>query len=331
MDQIDFQHFWFLRCLLSENDATVRYDRFPRRHLSRMFPPTVCEESRMKMSVSMRVGLPVIALACILAGSPVLAQEDLAKQSQNPVSDLVSVPFENNFFFDLGPLESDAFILNIKPVYPTKIGDNFNLINRVVLPVVYLEGQSVTLPGDVDLGTASGLTLSRDSEFGLGDTTYQGFFSPAVPGKLIWGIGPAFVLPTHTDDNLGTEKWSGGISLLGLSMPGRWVIGVLAQNVWSFAGDDDAADVNSFLLQPIINYNLAGGWYLTSTPVITANWESDSDNRWTVPAGGGVGRLMQFGERPVDLKLAAYYNAEKPRFGPDWSLQFTVKLLFPKK
>jgi len=113
-------------------------------------------------------------------------------------------------------------------------------------------------------------------------------------------------------------------------MPGKWVVGVLAQNVWSFAGDSDAADVNKFLFQYFINYNLDNGWYLSSTPTITANWEASSGNKWTVPFGGGVGRLVKFGKLPVDIKLAAYWNAEKPTFGPDWNLQFTVKFLFPK-
>lgn len=113
-------------------------------------------------------------------------------------------------------------------------------------------------------------------------------------------------------------------------MPGKWVLGVLAQNVWSFAGDEDAADVNIFLFQYFVNYNFDRGWYLSSTPVITANWEADSENRWTIPFGGGIGRMVKFGMLPVDFKLAAYYNIEKPKFGPDWNLQFTVKLLFPK-
>lgn len=106
--------------------------------------------------------------------------------------------------------------------------------------------------------------------------------------------------------------------------------GVLIQNVWSVAGDSNASDINSFLFQYFINYNLSNDWYLSTTPVITANWEADSDNRWTVPFGGGVGKLVKHGKQPVDYKLTAYYNAERPQFASDWNLQLQIKMLFPK-
>ncbi len=102
-------------------------------------------------------------------------------------------------------------------------------------------------------------------------------------------------------------------------------------NIWDFAGSSGEPDINKFTFQYFVNYNLPDGWYLTSAPVITADWEADSSDRWTVPVGGGVGRLMRFGKQPVDLRLAGYWNAEAPEFGPDWNLQFTVKFLFPKK
>ena len=253
---------------------------------------------------------------------------DLAKQSQNPVGSLISVPLENNVYFNIGPNDAFWYVLNLKPVYPVNLG-KLNLINRFIWPVIYQEGQDVVIPEDIDLGPV-GASLSVDAEFGLGDLTWQGFFSPAQPGKVIWGAGPVIVLPTATEDRLGSEKWSAGVTGLVLTMPGSWLVGGLVQNIWSFAGNDDRADVNKFLFQYFVNYNMADGWYLTSSPVITADWEADSDDRWTVPFGGGVGRLVRYGERPVDYKLAAYWNAEAPKQGPDWNLQFTVKFLFPK-
>ncbi|MGI9430981.1 MAG: hypothetical protein ACR2PQ_02135 [Myxococcota bacterium] len=138
------------------------------------------------------------------------------------------------------------------------------------------------------------------------------------------------MFPTNTDDTLGSDVWSAGISAVALAMPGKWVVGVLAQNTWSFAKHGDAPDQNSFLFQPIVNYNLVDGWYLSSVPVITANWEADGGDTWTVPVGGGVGRLMRIGNQPVDIKLSGYYNAVRPDFGPRWSVQLTIKLLFPK-
>jgi len=282
----------------------------------------------------MRTAIRVITCFFLLitSGQTVFAEEELAKQSQNPLGTIISAPFENNFNFGIGPSDATAYVLNMKPVYPVNLGD-WNLINRFILPVIYSEGQDVPFsPGTgIDSGYAGIIELAQGSAFGLGDMTYQAFFGPAKPSKWIWGVGPALVLPTATEDRYASDKWSAGASAVALTMPGKWVVGVLAQNVWSFAGDSDATDVNKFLFQYFINYNLDNGWYLSTTPVITANWEASSGNKWTVPFGGGVGHLVKFGKLPVDFKLAAYWNAEKPTFGPDWNLQFTVKFLFPKK
>ena len=277
------------------------------------------------------VGLLMLAAAS--GPPPALAEgeQDLAKQSQNPVGDVVSLPFENNVLFGIGPSDSSAYVLNVKPVYPVRLG-KLNLINRFILPVIYAEGQDVTLTDDQTqlLGFGGEMRLANGSASGLGDTTYQAFFSPAEPGKLIWGVGPAFVLPTATESRFASDKWSAGISAVALAMPGRWVVGMLVQNVWSVAGDGDANDVNQFLVQPFANYNLDGGWYLNTSPVITANWEADGADQWTVPLGMGIGRLVRHGNRPVDYRLAAYSNVEGPSFSSDWSLQFTIKFLFPK-
>ena len=161
--------------------------------------------------------------------------------------------------------------------------------------------------------------------------TYSAFFSPAEPGPVIWGIGPALVMPTNTDPTFGGDTWSTGPTAVVLAMPGSWVVGFLGQHVWSFAEHGSEPDVNSTLLQPIINYNLGDGWYLSSVPVITANWELENDEEWMVPVGGGIGRLIRLGGKlPVDLKAAAYYNAEKPKYASEWNLQLTVKVLLPK-
>ena len=271
----------------------------------------------------------ICLLAVTLAAIPVWADQDMAKQSQNPLATVISLPFENNFYFNLGPSDATAYVLNLKPVYPVNIGE-VNLINRFILPAIYSEGQDADDLRRADIGEAGQMSLLTGSEFGLGDLTYQAFFSPAKSSKWIWGAGPALVLPTATEDRYASDKWSAGPTAVALTMPGKWVLGVLAQNVWSFAGDSDAADVNKFLFQYFINYNLDKGWYISTTPVITANWEADSDDRWTIPFGGGVGRMVRFGKQPVDINMKAYWNAVKPDFGPDWSLQFTVKFLFPK-
>jgi len=126
-----------------------------------------------------------------------------------------------------------------------------------------------------------------------------------------------FLFPTATDDALGADKWGAGASVVLLAMPGKWVIGSLISNVWSFAGSGDQ-DVNLFTWQYFINYNMPNGWYLTSAPIITANWEADSDNTWTVPFGGGIGKIIKIGSQPINAQMSGYYNAVTPDFGPDW-------------
>ena len=239
---------------------------------------------------------------------------DLAKKTQNPVSDLISVPFQSNFNFGVGPDDDMQYVLNIQPVIPVKISEDWNLINRTIVPLIY---QPTLAPGVGD-------------EFGLGDIQYQGYFSPRNPGKWIWGAGPILTFPTASDDSLGSEEWSAGPGLVALTMPGHWVVGGLINNVWSYGGWGDQ-DVNQMLIQPIINYNLPKGWYLTSVPIITANWEASSDDRWTVPVGGGGGKVFTIGKQPINTQLQAFFNVESPdAAGADWQLRFQFQLLFPK-
>jgi hypothetical protein len=248
--------------------------------------------------------------------------EDLAAAAQNPVANMISLPFQNNTLFGMGPDNDTANVLNIQPVIPVNFGD-WNLINRTIAPLIYLpdiaQGTESLAGGDSGSGT-----------FGLGDINHSVYVSPARPGKVIWGIGPSITVPTATDRDLGTGKWSAGPAAVALTTPNPWVIGVLARQLWSFAGDGDRKDVSQLLVQPFINYNLANGWYLVSAPIITANWEADSDNRWLVPLGGGAGKLFKVGKQPINTNLQGYYNVERPSFGPDWSLRFQVQFLFPK-
>ena len=256
-------------------------------------------------------------LLAIFFAVPVFAQDEsgLAKKTQNPVSDLISVPFQNNFNFNVGPDNDMQYLLNIQPVYPMNLNEKWNLINRLIIPII---NQPELVPGMGD-------------EFGLGDIQYQGYLSPAKPGKVVWGVGPVLSFPTASDEVLGTEQWSAGPGAVVLTIRGPWVIGALINNIWSFAGDDDRADVNQGLLQYFINYNFPGGLYLTTAPIITANWEADSDNMWTVPFGGGIGKILRIGKLPINTQVAAYYNVEHPDNGPEWQARFQFQFLFPKK
>lgn len=265
------------------------------------------------MARLLAVSTAVLALVAVSAAQPA-SEEDLAKETQNPVSDLISVPFESNFNFGVGPNDDLQYILYVQPVVPFRLSKDWNLITRTIIPLI---DQPELGPGVGDV-------------FGLGDIQLSQFLSPAKSGALIWGIGPIFQFPTATDDALGSDKWSAGPTAAALTIRGPWVAGALVNHLWSFAGDDDRADVNQTLIQPIVNYNLPGGWFLTSVPYITANWETDGDDRWTVPIGIGVGKVHRFGTQPVSLQLTPYYNVVRPDDAAEWTLQFRINLLFPK-
>ena len=137
--------------------------------------------------------------------------------------------------------------------------------------------------------------------------------------------------PSATDDLLGQGKWCIGPTAVVVRDQKPWLLGVLASQLWSFAGDDDREDVSQMLIQPFVNYNMPHGWYLMTAPSFTANWEADSDNAWAIPLGAGIGKIMKIGDQPININLQAYYNVEHPDEGPEWQLVFSISLLFPTK
>jgi len=247
------------------------------------------------------------------AGSPEHS-EDLQKQSQNPIADLVSVPFQSNTNFNTGPFNRTQEVFNIQPVVPMHLSDDWNVISRTIIPLL-------SQPSPFFDGNANG----------IGDITQSLFFSPVHSGKLIWGVGPVFTVPSANDPILGTGKFLFGPTAVFLTTPGHWVIGVLLNNQWSIGGNPLRPPVNAFLAQPFVNYNMAHGWYLTSAPIITSNWLAASGEQWTVPVGAGFGRVFRVGDQPVNASIAAYYNAIRPTGAPTWQLRASVALLFPVK
>lgn len=258
---------------------------------------------------------PVLLIAGSVPAFAQQSQEDLAKASQNPLANLVSIPFQNNTNFNVGPRDGSQNVLNIQPVVPFELNAEWNLITRTIIPII----------------TQPGFVPGENSTTGLGDIQFTGFLSPSRSEGTIWGVGAVVQLPTQSNDRLGNDNWGLGPSFVALrSEQGNpWVYGFLVNNVWSIGGGGDP-NYNKFLLQPFVNYNLPGGWYLTSSPVVTADWKADSSERWTVPLGGGFGRIVKFSQLPVNLQLQSYYNVEAPDNGSDWTIRVQLQLMLPK-
>jgi hypothetical protein len=260
----------------------------------------------------------VMAVLGTLAATPARAEmsaEELAKLAQNPVGNLISVPFQNNTNFNFGPEKGTQNILNIQPVIPIEISKDWNIITRTILPVI---SQPSLGPGD-----------SRTN--GVGDLQFTAFLSPANPGEWIWGAGPIIQAPIHSDD-LGNDHWGLGPSfvVLHLAKGDPWVYGVLLNNVWSVGSGNGQPSYNNGLIQPFVNYNFPEGLYLTSSPLLTVDWKASGSQQWTVPLGGGVGKIFHFGKLPVNTQISAYYNVARPDNAANWQLRAQVQLMFPK-
>jgi hypothetical protein len=247
---------------------------------------------------------------------PAMSAEELAKAVQNPVANLISVPFQNNTNFNVGPRDGTQNILNIQPVIPINLSPQWNLITRTILPIM----------------TQPGFAPGESSTTGLGDLQVSAFVSPNTATGLIWGAGAIMQAPTNSNDRLGNDRWGLGPTavVLRIEKGSPWVYGALVNNVWSVSSSKTDPSYNNFLLQPFLNYNFRDGLYLTSAPIITAAWDAPSNDRWTVPLGGGVGKIFHFGRLPVNMQLSTYWNVVAPDNGPDWQLRFQVQFLFPK-
>jgi len=241
------------------------------------------------------------------------AAAELAKKLSNPVASLISVPIQNNFDFGAGP-NGDGFQykVNIQPVVPISLNETWNLISRTIIPVVYQEN-----------------IVGTSSQAGLSDTVQSLFFSPKAPtsGGWIWGVGPVLLLPTATDDLLGTEKWGAGPTAVLLKQQNGWTYGVLANHIWSYAGESSRADVNATFLQPFLTFTTPKQTTFTINTESTYDW---ANSQWTVPLNASVAQLVKLGKLPLQFQIGARYYAEKPANGPQWGLRFSVTFLFPK-
>ena len=249
--------------------------------------------------------------------SPVAQAQESAKLSEqlaNPISSLISVPFQYNFQQNIGPArDGTKNFVNIQPVIPVSLDANWNLISRTILPVV---DQDAIFPGS-------------GHQFGLGDTTQSFFFSPKAPGPggIIWGVGPVLLLPTGTDKLLSTEKWGAGPSAVALVQKDGWTVGALANHIWSYAGNDTRVDVNSTFLQPFVSYTTPTATTFTLSTESTYDWTARA---WSVPINAQISQVLKIGDQPVQIGGGVTRWVDTPVNGPHgWGARATFTLLFP--
>lgn len=258
-------------------------------------------------------------LGVVLAAFPLAASaqdaDALAKQLANPIASLTSVPFQFTWDEGFGPADDgQRLLLNVQPVIPVSIGDDWNMISRTIVPIVY---QDDVVPG-------------TNAQFGLGDTTQSLFFSPKAPtaGGWTWGVGPALLVPTATEHLLGTDQWAAGPTVVALRQThAGWTYGVLANHLWSFAGDDARPSINQTYMQPFVAKALGQGRTLSFNVESSYDWKGD---QWSVPFNAGYSKVTRLGSQMVSWQGGVRYWFETPAGGPDWGLRFTLTLLFPR-
>jgi hypothetical protein len=240
-------------------------------------------------------------------------EAELAKQLSNPVASLISIPFQANWDFGYADGEGQKFTLNIQPVVPISISEDWNVIVRTILPIIDQDGI---------YGPRSG------HQSGLGNTTQSFFLSPKAPGPggLIWGLGPVGYYPTATDALLGPEKWGVGPTLVALVQKEGWTVGVLANQIWSVGGDSNEQNISSAFLQPFISYTTKTHTTFLVNTESTYDWENE---QWTIPLNAAVSQIFKIGKLPVQLQIGGRYYAEAPTGGPEWGIRATFTLLFP--
>ena len=276
----------------------------------------VFEEDRKMKHVTFA---SVLFLVVLLAVTPAVGRgesdAELAKKTQNPIASLISVPLQFNYDDNLGPNDDGSrFLLNVQPVIPISLNPDWNIISRTIVPIIDLED----------------FPAQGDDESGIGDVLQSLFFSPKKPtaGGLIWGVGPVISIPTASDDYMGSGKLSAGPTVVGLKQEHGWTYGLLANHLWSFAGEGGRPYVNATYLQPFLGYTLP------SLTTLGVNTESSYDWRteeWSVPVNVMVTQLLKIGSRPVSLQAGLRYWADSPEGGPeDFGFRLTFTLLFPK-
>ena len=255
--------------------------------------------------------LGALAMLVVLPSAATAQDADeLAKQTQNPVSSLISVPLQGNWDLGIGDNDATSTLLNVQPVIPFGVSRSTNVILRVIMPLT-------SQPG------SDGVRVN-----GMGDIVASAFFSPSQTGKVIWGIGPVVLLPTATDNALGSEKFGIGPTFVVLTQPGKWTLGTLFNQIWSTSGARNRKDVDTTFLQPFANYNFGAGLSAGVSMEATGNWEAD--DTWTAPLLFTVSKVTVLGKRPVSLSVAAGPMVASPSGGANWRFRLVATFLYPR-
>ena len=263
-------------------------------------------------TILMHCGVPIAAFAEPPVGE--IDATELAKKTQNPVGDLVSLPFQFNFNSGGGYEDATFFNLNFQPVIPITISPKTKLIARTIVPFL-------DVPGPTPF-TRTG---------GIGDIQEQLYFTPAEPGALIWGAGPVLSLPTATNDLVRTGAWALGPGVVAVKMTGPWVLGGLLNVIWTFADDGGDPETNMLTFQPFVNYNFGKGWALSSAPILTVNMDAPDGQEWTIPIGVGINCTTHFNGRPMSLGAQFYGNVAHPDGAAATQIRIVVSLLYPNR
>ena len=271
-------------------------------------------KGRSRVFLSAVTGICLISSAAIAQEKPAPPDAaELAKKLSNPVASLISMPFQNNTDVGIGSLNGSKNTLNIQPVIPFKLSSRLNLIGRVILPVV----------------SQNDITGEGTRQTGLSDALVSAFFSPAeARGGIIWGVGPAFLVPTATDDLLGTKKFGIGPTALVLQQKKGWTYGALVNQIWSVAGDETRADLNQMFLQPFLVYNWKSGAGIGLNAELTQSWEASTTSAFINPTVSGVTKL---GKQIVSLLVGPRIQVAAPEGSKaDFGVRAAVTLVFPK-
>jgi hypothetical protein len=237
--------------------------------------------------------------------------QDLAKDARNPFADNVNIPIESTTGFRVGPHRNTGESIDIQPILPFSLTKDWDLIARPLLTATYLPSPS--------------------EEFGLEDSQIAFFLTPDNEHVWLWGVGPIFQLPTATNQDLGTGRWSVGPTAAAVYDDGPWLNGIQAYQLMSFAGDRNRGSVNQTLIQPLVSYNFDSGWFVQSQPSITYDWTAEASNAWTIPIGADVGRAFKIGVRDISLQIGSYDFIKHPDDAPQWMIRTSITFLFPAK